>query len=83
MINELFPFQMRAARELQALSCMGTDYYQRFKIPQVISLQAPTGSGKTIIVASLMENNQTPEGIRVPKALVPYCGFEYLDDKNF
>ena len=35
------------------------------------------------IVASLMENNQTPEGIRVPKALVPYCGFEYLDDKNF
>lgn len=56
MINELFPFQMRAARELQALSCMGTDYYQRFKIPQVISLQAPTGSGKTIIVASLMEN---------------------------
>ena len=35
------------------------------------------------IVASLMENNQTPEGIRVPKALVPYCGFEFLDDKNF
>ncbi len=35
------------------------------------------------IVASLMENNQTPEGIRIPKALVPYCGFEYLDDKNF
>ena len=30
-----------------------------------------------------MENNQTPEGIRVPKVLVPYCGFEYLDDKNF
>ena len=35
------------------------------------------------IVASLMENNQTPEGIRVPKVLVPYCGFEFLDDKNF
>jgi seryl-tRNA synthetase len=35
------------------------------------------------IVAALMENNQTPQGIRVPKALVPYCGFEYLNDQNF
>lgn len=35
------------------------------------------------IVATIIENNQTPEGIRVPKVLVPYCGFEMLDDKNF
>ncbi|WP_314667025.1 serine--tRNA ligase [Prevotella aurantiaca] len=35
------------------------------------------------IVAAILENNQIPEGIRVPKALVPYCGFEMLDDKNF
>ncbi len=35
------------------------------------------------IVAAIIENNQTPHGIRVPKVLVPYCGFEYLDDKNF
>lgn len=35
------------------------------------------------IVAAIMENNQTPNGIRVPKCLVPYCGFEYLDDQNF
>lgn len=34
------------------------------------------------IVATILENNQTPQGIRVPKVLVPYCGFEYLDDKN-
>ena len=33
------------------------------------------------IVAAIIENNQTPEGIRVPKVLVPYCGFEMLDDK--
>ena len=31
------------------------------------------------IVAALLENNQTPEGIRIPKALVPYCGFEIID----
>ena len=35
------------------------------------------------IVAAIIENNQTPEGIRVPKCLVPYCGFDMLDDKNF
>ena len=34
------------------------------------------------IVATILENNQTPQGIRVPRVLVPYCGFEYLDDKN-
>ena len=31
------------------------------------------------IVAALLENNQTPEGIRIPKALVPYTGFELID----
>lgn len=30
------------------------------------------------IVATLLENNQTPEGIRIPKVLVPYTGFEYI-----
>ena len=35
------------------------------------------------IVAAILENNQTPEGIRVPKVLVPYCGFEMIDDNNF
>ena len=35
------------------------------------------------IVAAIIENNQTPEGIRVPRVLVPYCGFEMLDDKSF
>lgn len=35
------------------------------------------------IVATIIENNQTPQGIRVPRVLVPYCGFEYIDDKNF
>ena len=31
------------------------------------------------ILAALLENHQTPEGIRIPKALVPYCGFEMID----
>jgi seryl-tRNA synthetase len=31
------------------------------------------------IVAALLENNQTPEGIKIPKVLVPYCGFEMIN----
>jgi seryl-tRNA synthetase len=31
------------------------------------------------IVAALLENHQTPEGIYMPKALVPYTGFELID----
>lgn len=30
------------------------------------------------ILASILENNQTPEGIRIPNVLVPYCGFEMI-----
>jgi len=30
------------------------------------------------ILAAILENNQTPEGIRIPKALVPYCGFDMI-----
>lgn len=35
------------------------------------------------IVATIIENNQTSEGIKVPKALIPYCGFDMLDNNNF
>ncbi len=31
------------------------------------------------IVAALLENNQTPEGIRIPEVLVPYTGFDIID----
>lgn len=31
------------------------------------------------IVASILENNQTAQGIKIPEALVKYTGFEYID----
>ena len=31
------------------------------------------------IVAALLENNQTEEGIRIPEVLVPYTGFDLID----
>ena len=30
------------------------------------------------IVAALLENNQTPEGIKIPEVLVPYTGFDMI-----
>lgn len=30
------------------------------------------------IVAAILENNQTAEGIKIPKALVPWTGFEWI-----
>lgn len=30
------------------------------------------------IVASILENNQTPEGIIIPEVLRPYCGFDVI-----
>ena len=31
------------------------------------------------IVAALLENNQTPQGIKIPEVLVPYTGFDMID----
>lgn len=34
------------------------------------------------IVAALLENNQTAEGIRLPQVLVPYAGFEWIGKED-
>ncbi|WP_109851273.1 serine--tRNA ligase [Aquimarina sp. AU58] len=31
------------------------------------------------VLAGILENYQTPNGIKIPEVLVPYCGFEYID----
>ena len=31
-----------------------------------------------MVLASILENNQTPEGIRIPEVLVPYTGFDLI-----
>lgn len=55
----------------------------RFKDENGKTTLAHTLNGSALalprIVAALLENNQTPKGIRIPKALVPYTGFEYID----
>ena len=56
MICELFPFQKQAVNDLRFRVAMALNNYRMLKIPQVVSLQAPTGSGKTIIMSSLIED---------------------------
>ena len=56
MICELFPFQKQAVNELRFRTALALNNYRMMKVPQVVSLQAPTGSGKTIIMSALIEN---------------------------
>jgi seryl-tRNA synthetase len=47
--------------------------------PQLVHTLNGSALALPRIVAALLENNQTPEGIKIPKALVPYTGFEYIN----
>lgn len=53
---ELFPFQKKALTGLRMQSAEALGSYRRTHSPQVVSFTAPTGSGKTIIMASLIES---------------------------
>lgn len=52
----LFPFQKKALSELRSEIIEANGSYKRTKKPQVISYTAPTGAGKTVIMASLFES---------------------------
>ncbi|MCC6838420.1 MAG: serine--tRNA ligase [Bacteroidia bacterium] len=55
----------------------------RFKDGDAKPVLAHTLNGSALalprIVATMLENNQTPEGIKIPKVLVPYCGFDMIN----
>jgi len=53
---ELFPFQKIAVQNLRIRAALALGMYRSAAIPQVVSLQAPTGAGKTIIMAALIED---------------------------
>ncbi len=54
----------------------------RFKNTEGKSQLTHTLNGSSLalprVLAGLLENCQTPEGIKIPKVLVPYCGFEMI-----
>ncbi len=55
----------------------------RFKNKEGKTELAHTLNGSSLalprVLAGLLENCQTPEGIKIPDALVPYCGFEFIN----
>ncbi|MCY1723546.1 serine--tRNA ligase [Prolixibacteraceae bacterium Z1-6] len=49
------------------------------KKPQIAHTLNGSALALPRIVAALLENNQTPEGIKIPEALVPYTGFDIIN----
>ncbi len=87
-----FDFEVYSAaqnRWLEVSSVSNFDTYQanrlkcRYKGSDKKTQLCHTLNGSALalprIVAALLENNQSAEGIRIPKALVPYTGFDIID----
>lgn len=55
----------------------------RFKDSDGKNKLAHTLNGSSLalprVLAGILENYQTPEGIKIPDVLVPYCGFDIID----
>ena len=76
------------ARWLEVSSVSNFENYQsnrlklRYKGKEGKPQLAHTLNGSALalprIVASLLENNQTDQGIKIPAVLIPYTGFEYI-----
>ena len=56
MIDELITFQKRALEQLRRHCAAAHNEYRLSRQNQVVSFTAPTGAGKTIIMASLIED---------------------------
>ena len=52
----LISFQDKAVKDLRKKMAVAQSSYKIEKSTQVVSLQAPTGAGKTIIAAALIED---------------------------
>ncbi|MFV0391072.1 MAG: serine--tRNA ligase [Paludibacteraceae bacterium] len=87
-----FDFEVYSAaqeRWLEVSSVSNFESYQanrlkcRYRTTDKKNLLCHTLNGSALalprIVAAILENNQTPDGIRIPKALVKYTGFEWIN----
>lgn len=87
-----FDFEVYAAAQKKWLEVSSASNFETFQANR-LNLRIKDASGGKIlahtlngsalalarIVATLMENNQTAEGIRIPKALQPYTGFDIIN----
>jgi seryl-tRNA synthetase len=87
-----YDFEVYAAAQQKWLEVSSVSNFETFQSNRM-KIRYRDGNGKTQlahtlngsalalarIVAALLENNQSEKGIRMPKALVPYTGFEIID----
>ncbi len=87
-----FDFEVYSAAQKRWLEVSSVSNFENFQANRM-KLRYKDKNGKTKlvhtlngsalalprIVAALLENNQTEKGIEIPKALVPYTGFEFID----
>lgn len=83
---EVYSAAQKRWLEVSSVSNFETFQANRLKLRYKIDgktqlLHTLNGSAMALprIVAALLENNQTAEGIKLPKALVPYASFEFIN----
>ncbi|MFH1297325.1 MAG: serine--tRNA ligase [Bacteroidota bacterium] len=83
-----YDMEVYSAAQKRWLEVSSVSNFESFQANRM-KLRIRDGSGKMIpahtlngsalalprIVAAILENNQTPEGIRIPEVLIPYAGF--------
>lgn len=86
-----YDFETYSAAQEKWLEVSSVSNFETFQSNR-LKLRFKEGDGKPVlahtlngsalalprIVATMLENNQTAEGIRIPKVLVPYTGFEMI-----
>ncbi|MFX0555660.1 serine--tRNA ligase [Maribacter sp. CXY002] len=82
-------FSTAQDRWLEISSVSNFETYQanrlklRFKDENGKSQLAHTLNGSSLalprVLAGILENYQTSDGIKIPEVLVPYCGFDFID----
>jgi len=87
-----YDFETYSAAQQKWLEVSSVSNFETFQSNR-LKLRFKEGDGKPVlahtlngsalalprIVATMLENNQTPEGIKVPKVLVKYCGFDIIN----
>ena len=82
-------FSTAQDRWLEISSVSNFETYQanrlklRYKDENGKSQLAHTLNGSSLalprVLAGILENCQTPEGIKIPEVLIPYCGFDLIN----
>lgn len=85
-------FSTAQDRWLEISSVSNFETYQanrlklRFKDKDGKNKLAHTLNGSALalprVMAGILENYQTPEGIKIPEVLIPYCGFDFIPAPN-